>query len=86
MSESPEEQQAAAVRALAAAARSRAEALAAADRATDRVRAAVLAARRAGVTVRRAAEVGGVAPDTVNRWTKEAAAADTEHEGDDHDR
>ncbi|WP_189240661.1 hypothetical protein [Planomonospora parontospora] len=41
--------------------------------ATEQVRVAVLAARAAGITVRRTAELGGVSIDTVNRWTAEAA-------------
>ncbi|QXJ27063.1 hypothetical protein AGRA3207_007860 (plasmid) [Actinomadura graeca] len=39
----------------------------------DRTRPAVLAARAAGVPVRRVAELAEVSPDTVNRWTAEAA-------------
>ncbi|WP_147341120.1 helix-turn-helix domain-containing protein, partial [Actinomadura logoneensis] len=35
----------------------------------------VLAARRAGVSVRRTAELAGLSPDTVQRWLAEARAA-----------
>jgi hypothetical protein len=37
----------------------------------------LLAALKAGVTTRRAAEVGQLSPDTVNRWSREAKAAET---------
>ena len=62
----PEDRRAAAVRAL--------ERLGA-DRADldQRSRAEVLAARAAGVPVRRVAELTGIAPDTVTRWTEERA-------------
>ncbi|MEU4235540.1 hypothetical protein AB0F17_65715 [Nonomuraea sp. NPDC026600] len=35
---------------------------------------ALLAALKSGVTTRRAAEVGELSPDTVNRWNKEQKA------------
>lgn len=61
-----EDARAAAVRELAAAGDARREVDA-------RTRAAVLAGRAAGVSVRRCAELGQVSADTVNRWTEERA-------------
>ena len=64
-----EQRQARAVLALQEAAARRAAAAEALEEATEAVRLAVIEARAAGVTVRRTAEVGQVAPDTVQRWT-----------------
>ncbi|MEU4547567.1 hypothetical protein [Nonomuraea dietziae] len=38
--------------------------------ATERVRQAAIAARAAGVSVRRAADIGEMSVDSVTRWTK----------------
>ena len=85
MSELPEERQAAALRDLEAAAERRTEAQRQVQEATAVVRAAVLAALAAGVTTRRAAEVGRVALDTVARWSREARAEGIAgHERQDH--
>ncbi|WP_067801340.1 helix-turn-helix domain-containing protein [Actinomadura formosensis] len=54
------------------------EAAAADRRAADRrTWDAVLAARAAGVPVRRTAELAGISPDTVQRWTQAAARGET---------
>jgi DNA-directed RNA polymerase specialized sigma24 family protein len=72
VSELPEQRRADALKLLAAEGVSRTEVLRTLDGWTERVRKAVLAALEAGVTVRRAAEVGGVSPDTVQRWSNQA--------------
>ncbi|MBG0819073.1 hypothetical protein [Planomonospora sp. ID82291] len=68
-----EQRQARAAALLAGEAERRTRAQAEVAAATEQVRVAVLAARAAGITVRRTAELGGVSVDTVNRWTAEAA-------------
>ncbi|GAA4522512.1 hypothetical protein GCM10023191_101860 [Actinoallomurus oryzae] len=75
-SRTPEQQQADAVKVLAAEAASLSEARRAVEGWTKRVRRAVLAARAAGVSVRRTAEVGGVSPSTVTEWEKVAKRGD----------
>lgn len=64
----PEQRRADAVKALAAEGAALAEARQAVEAQTERVRRAVLAARAAGVSVRRTAEVAGVSPSTVSVW------------------
>lgn len=64
-----------AARVLEQAGRRRAEAEAQLAEATEHVRWAVLAARRAGISVRRVAQLGGVAPSTVAAWEQADAEA-----------
>ncbi len=73
-----EQRQADAARALVAAAADRQAAQRELDRATEWVRHGVLAARAAGISVRRAAELGEVSPSTVTEWESAARAAEVE--------
>lgn len=67
-----EARRAEAARALEQAGQRRAEAETAVQEATEHLRQAVLAARAAGISVRRCAELGGVAPSTVTSWEARA--------------
>jgi len=82
VSELPEQRKADALKVLAAEGASRTEMLRALDGWTERVRKATLAALAAGVSVRRAAEVGGISPDTVMRWSNADKAAQKSTEGE----
>lgn len=70
----PEQRRADAVATLAAEGASLAEARHAVEGWTNRVRRAALAARAAGVSVRRTAEVAGVSPSTIAEWDSQAKA------------
>jgi len=67
-----EARRAEAARVLEQAGRARAAAEQALAEATEHARWAVLAARAAGISVRRCAELGGVAPSTVTSWEARA--------------
>jgi hypothetical protein len=69
--QTPEQARASAARAIERIAARRNDALATVSKETDRLRAAVLAGLAAGITTRRAAELGHVSLDTIARWSRQ---------------